>query len=197
MFFPFLQSGSYLHGKAGFLSMMLVTRTSGPSSNTAAAIREQIRSLDPDVPITAIQNMEQVVDDALWQQRMETSVLTGLAALALVLAVVGIYAVMSYVVSGRTQEIGIRMALGAKHADVLRMVLAGSMRPVAGGLAAGLIGAAGLTRLMTTMLYGVTPADPVVLAGATLILGAVAMVAALDPARRAASVDPLIALREE
>ena len=114
---------------------------------------------------------------------MATSVLSGFAVLALVLATTGIFAVMSYIVTGRTQEIGIRMALGARQADVLRMVLLQSLRPVALGVALGLCGALALTRLMTTLLYQVSPTDPVVLAGVTLLLAAVAAVS--GPAARA------------
>ena len=117
--------------------------------------------------------------------------------LALVLATTGIFAVMSYIVAGRTQEIGIRMALGARQADVLRMVLLQSLRPVALGVALGLCGALALTRLMTTLLYQVSPTDPFVLTGITLLLAAVAAFAGLLPARRAARIDPLIALRHE
>lgn len=197
MFFPYEQDQAYLHSRMSFLTMMLVVRTAAPPSSLAPAMREQLRAIDPDVPVTAIQNMEQMLDDAVWQQRMEMSVLTGFAALALVLAVVGIYAVMSYVVGGRTQEIGIRMALGARKGDVLSLVLAQSLRPVILGLAVGLAGAAGITRLMAKMLYGVRPGDPWIMASATLALGAVAFGAAMIPAHRAARVDPLVALREE
>jgi putative ABC transport system permease protein len=197
MFLPFEQDPAYLHSRAGFLTMMFVVRTAPEPAAVAASIRGQLRELDSAVPVTAIQNMEQVANDALWQQRMEMSVLTGFAALALVLAVLGIYAVMSFVVGGRTQEIGIRMALGAARADVLLMVLRQSLRPVAIGLAAGLAGAALLTRAMGKMLYGIQPADPAVLALAATLLALVAAAAAWLPAQRAAKVDPLTALRQD
>ena len=197
MYIPFLQDADYLHNKAGFLSMTLVARTRGPVSALAPVVRERIRAIDRNIPVAAMTSMEQVVSDAVWQPRMATSVLSGFALLALVLATTGIFAVMSYIVAGRTQEIGIRMALGARQADVLRMVLLQSLRPVALGVALGLCGALALTRLMTTLLYQVNPTDPVVLAGVTLLLAAVASVAGLLPARRAARIDPLIALRHE
>jgi putative ABC transport system permease protein len=197
MYFPFNQDGAYLHSRMSFLTMMLVVRTAPPPAGVGAPIRAQLRAIDPNVPVTAIQNMEQVMGDAVWQQRMEMSVLSGFASLALVLAVVGIYAVMSYVVGGRTQEIGIRMALGAAKRDVLGMVLSQSLRPVGIGLAAGVAGAAGLTQWMGKMLYGVKPADPAVLAGAAALLGMVALGAAMLPANRATKVDPLTALRQE
>ena len=123
MYLPFLQDASYLHNPAGYLSMTLVARTGGPVSALAPLVRERIRAIDRNIPIAAMTSMEQVVDDAMWQPRMATSVLSGFALLALVLATTGIFAVMSYIVAGRTQEIGIRMALGARQADVVRMVL--------------------------------------------------------------------------
>ena len=118
MYIPFLQDADYLHNKAGFLSMTLVARTRGPVSALAPLVRERIRAIDRNIPVAAMTSMEQVVSDAVWQPRMATSVLSGFAVLALVLATTGIFAVMSYIVAGRTQEIGIRMALGARQADV-------------------------------------------------------------------------------
>jgi putative ABC transport system permease protein len=163
----------------------------------APLVRERIRVIDRNIPIAAMTSMEQVVSDAVWQSRMATSVLSGFAVLALVLATTGIFAVMSYIVTGRTQEIGIRMALGARQADVLGMVLLQSLRPVALGVALGLCGALALTRWISTLLYEVSPTDPMVLAGVTLLLASVAAVAGLLPARRAARIDPLTALRHE
>jgi len=195
MYLPYAQDPLYQHNPMNYATMMLVVRTTPPPASLAAGMRAQLRAIDPDVPVTAIENMAQVVDDAVWQQRMEMSVLSGFAGLALVLAMVGIYAVMSYVVGGRTQEIGIRMALGAGKRDVLGMVLTQSLRPVTMGLAAGIVGAAGLTQWMGRMLYGVQPADPVVLALAAALLGGVAVGAAMVPANRAAMVYPLTALR--
>jgi ABC-type antimicrobial peptide transport system permease subunit len=125
------------------------------------------------------------------------AVFSAFAALALVLATTGIFAVMSYIVTGRTQEIGIRMALGARQSDVLWMVLLQSMRPVAVGITLGLCGAFALTRLMKTMLFEVSPSDPAILAGVTLLLVLVAAIAGILPAGRAARIDPLIALRDE
>jgi putative ABC transport system permease protein len=197
MYIPFLQDADYLHNKASFLSMTVVARTRGPVSALAPVVRERIRAIDRNIPVAAMTSMEQVVADAVWQPRMATSVLSGFAVLALVLATTGIFAVMSYIVAGRTQEIGIRMALGARQADVLHMVLLQSLRPVALGVALGLCGALALTRLMTTLLYQVSPTDPFVLTGVTLLLAAVAAFAGLLPARRAARIDPLIALRHE
>src|SRR5260370_14819966 len=131
MYIPFLQDAAYLHNKASFLSMTLVARTRGPVSALAPLVRERIRSIDRNIPLAAMTSREQAVSDAVWQPRMATSLLSGFAVLALVLATTGIFAVMTYIVVGRTQEIGIRMALGARQADVLRMVLFRSLRPVA------------------------------------------------------------------
>jgi putative ABC transport system permease protein len=191
MYIPYLQDAAYLHDPGSFLSMTLVVRATG-----SPAIREEIARIDRGVPVTAMLPMDQVIAGAVWQARLSMAVFSAFAALALVLATTGIFAVMSYIVTGRTQEIGIRMALGARQADVLRMVLLESMRPVAAGVAIGLGGTIGLARLMKTLLYEVSPADPLVLAAVTLLLVLVAAAAGLLPARRAARIDPLAALRE-
>ena len=195
MYLPFLQDTAYLHNPASFLTMTLVMRTGAPSAMIAPAVREQIRALDANVPVTAITQMEEVVDGAVWLPRLEMTVLSGMAVLALFLATVGIYAVVSYVVSGRTQEIGIRMALGADAQAVSRLVLRQSMVPVAVGAALGIAGTLTMARWMRTVLFEVDAADPATLAAVTLLLVAVAGAAALGPARRAARLDPVGALR--
>jgi putative ABC transport system permease protein len=192
MYIPYLQDASYLHEPASFLTMTLVVRSAG-----LPPVREPIARIDPGIPITAILPMEQVIAGAVWQARLSMLIFSALASLALVLATTGIFAVMSYIVTGRTQEIGIRMALGARQSDVLWMVLLQSMKPVAAGVLLGLGGALALTRLMKTLLYGVSPADPVTLAAVTLLLVLIAAAAGLLPADRAARIDPLAALREE
>uniref|UniRef100_Q020L6 Permease n=1 Tax=Solibacter usitatus (strain Ellin6076) TaxID=234267 RepID=Q020L6_SOLUE len=196
MYLPYLQDASYLHDPGSFLSMTLVVRTAGGASTVTAAIREQIARIDRNVPVTAILPMEQVISGAVWQARLSAAVFAAFAALALVLATTGIFAVMSYIVTGRTQEIGIRMALGARQGDVLLMVLLQSMKPVAAGIAIGLCGAFALTGLMKTLLYETSPTDPALLAAVSLLLIAVAAVAGLLPARRASRIDPLTALRD-
>jgi putative ABC transport system permease protein len=175
----------------------IVARTAGDPAALAPTIQSAIGSLDRDLPIVDVLTMQQVVDRAMWQPRFSTTLLTGFAVLALILAAIGIYGVMSYDVARRTPEIGIRMALGARPVDVLASVLAQGAKLTAIGTAVGVAGALALTGYLRTMLYGVSPTDPLALCGAAVVLGAVAMVAAWLPARRATRVDPLTALRSE
>jgi predicted permease len=195
MYLPFLQDSGYQHGAASFRTMTLVLRAAAPLDSLAAGIRDQIRALDRNVPVTAIIPMQQVVEDTVWLPRLEMTILAAMACLALVLATVGIYAVVSYVVSGRTQEIGIRMALGADARSVARLVMRQSLAPVLAGAFAGIGGTLALARWMRTLLYEVDAADPATLAVVTTLLVGVALAAALAPARRASRVDPVTALR--
>jgi putative ABC transport system permease protein len=175
----------------------LVVRTAGDPAALAGAVESAVSSLDRDLPLSDVLTMRQVVDRALWQPRFSTTLLAAFAGLALVLAAIGIYGVMSYDVGRRTQEIGIRMALGARPADVLRSVLAQGARLTAIGTALGIAGALVLTRYLRTLLYEVTPSDPAALAGAAGVLGLVALFAVWAPARRATRVHPIEALRNE
>ncbi|SPE33353.1 conserved membrane hypothetical protein [Candidatus Sulfopaludibacter sp. SbA6] len=177
--------------------LTLVVRTAGNPLAMASAIERQVWSLDRDLPIGDVLSLEQVVDRAVWQPRFSTTLLGGFASLALVLAAIGIYSVMSFDVSRRTHEIGIRMALGAKPGDVMRSVLLGGAQLAAMGAAIGLMGALALTRYMKTLLYEVSATDPVALLAAATLLGFVALAAVWLPARRATRVDPMIALRCE
>ncbi|HEY2016129.1 MAG TPA: FtsX-like permease family protein, partial [Bryobacteraceae bacterium] len=177
--------------------LTLVVRTAGDPLAMAGAIQSQVWSLDRDLPIPDVLSMQQVVDRAVWQPRFSTTLLGGFAALALVLAAVGIYGVMSFDVSRRTQEIGIRMALGARPGDVLRSVLGGGARLAGIGTIIGMAGALVLTRYLKTLLYEVSTTDPVALVAAAGVLGSVAMLAVWLPARRATRVDPMVALRSE
>jgi len=154
-------------------------------------------SLDRNLPISEVLTMDAVVADANAQPRFEMLLLAVFAAVALALAAVGIYGVMSYSVSRRTHEIGIRLSLGAGRADVLRLVVRQGMVLALAGSVAGMVGALLLSRLMTDMLYGVRPTDPFIFAGVALVLGGVALVATYIPARRATRIDPMVALRYE
>jgi ABC-type antimicrobial peptide transport system permease subunit len=141
--------------------------------------------------------MEQIVSRSLAERRFAMLVLAMFAATALLLAGVGIYGVMSYAVTRRVREIGIRSALGASRQEIVGLVLRQGMRVAGIGMAAGLVAAVALTRLMSALLYGVSPADPLTLVAVTVLLGAIALLACYIPARRATAVDPLIALRSE
>ncbi len=187
---------SYLQNAASTY-LTLVVRTSVNPVAMAPTLQETIWSLDRNVTISEVQTMDQVVSEATATPRFNLILLGAFASVALVLAVVGIYGVMSYSVSRRTQEIGIRMALGADRANVLRLVVGQGMILVLAGASVGLVGAFGLTRLMTKLLYGVEPTDPVTFVVVPLVLGVVAFAATYIPARRATRIDPLVALRYE
>ena len=172
-------------------TMSLAVRTSVNPLTLSSGVRQQILAVDPNQPVYQIRNMEQLRSDWL-SQRFLALLLVGLfAALALTLAAVGIYGVMTYAVARRTHEIGIRIALGAQHGDVMGMILSQGGILVAIGLGAGIVAALGLTRLMTALLYGVTPTDPLAYLGAAVVLTLVALLACWIPARRAMRVDPM------
>jgi predicted permease len=178
-------------------SMALAVRTTGNPESFAGAVRQEVRALDKDQPVTNVMTMDAVISRSVWQQRFYTILFGVFATLALVLAAVGIYGVMSYAVAQRTHEIGIRMALGARAADVLRLVIKNSMLLISIGVVIGLVGALALTRLLATMLFGVTPTDALTFVAVSAVLIIVALVACYVPARRATKVDPLVALRYE
>jgi putative ABC transport system permease protein len=177
--------------------MNLAVRTSVDPTSTVAAIQAAIREVDKDQPVYQIQTIDELMRDSVGTRRFALIILIMFATLALVLAVSGIYGVISYAVTQRTQEIGIRMALGASTKDVLRLVLGQFMRLTVVGVVLGLIGAYALTRLMTSLLFGVTATDTTTFVLVSIILSLVALVACLIPARRATRVDPLVALRYE
>jgi putative ABC transport system permease protein len=178
-------------------SVAFAVRTSGRPLDLARSVAHEIHQLDPDQPVSEMRSMEQIVEQALAGSRFNTVVLGVFATLAFVLAAVGIYGVISYDVSRRTNEIGIRLALGAGKQDVLKLILAQGARLAAAGIMIGLAAAFVLTRLMASLLFGVKPDDAGTFAAISLSLAAVALAASYVPARRAASVDPLVALRHE
>jgi putative ABC transport system permease protein len=175
----------------------VVVRTAGDPLAFAGTLRRELAALDPTLPISGVLSMEQRAASSVAQFKLNSMIVTLFAAVALVLASIGIYAVIAYAVAQRTREIGIRMALGAARADVLRLIVRDGMAPALAGVTLGALGAVGLTRLMRSLLYGVSATDPTVFAlvAATLVL--VALGACWVPARRAARVDPNVALRNE
>jgi len=179
----------------GLRSVTLVTRTSSGSASVASGIRGEIRAEDSELPVPQVQKMEDIVNESLSERRLNTSLLIALAALAAALAVLGIYGVVAYTVTERTQEIGVRMAIGAGRVAVLRMILLDGAKLAAIGVALGLAGAFFLTRLLASLLYGTSATDPVTFIGVPLMLILVAMLGSILPARRASRVDPIIALR--
>jgi putative ABC transport system permease protein len=162
-----------------------------------ASVRKQVAALDPELPLADVNTMKRMLSESVAEPRLHTSLILVFAALALALAAVGIYGVMSYAVTQRTQEIGIRIALGAGTSDVLKLVLKNGMTITLIGVVVGLAGAIALTRLMTTLLFGVTPTDATTFAAVSALLIFVALLACYIPARRATKVDPLVALRWE
>jgi putative ABC transport system permease protein len=178
-------------------SLMLAVRSSTGSEKMLSGIHEQVTSLDPDQPVTNVATMEERFNKSLSQPRFSMMLLGLFAAVALLLAGVGIYGVMSYVVTQRTHEVGIRMALGAQASDVLRLVVGQGMKVAMIGIGIGLIAAFALTRVMRTLLFGVSTTDPLTFTIIALVLAAVALVACIIPAHRATKVDPMVALRYE
>ncbi len=175
----------------------IVLRTSVDPASVTSALREAVRSVDPGVPMDQVETMKQLVYGSVEQSRFRTAVLLTFALLALFVASIGLYGVMSYSVSQRMREFGIRMAVGASRGAVLRAVLGQSAKLVGIGIAIGLIGAALLGRLIRSLLYGVAPSDAGTLAGVSVLLAIVALTASYIPAQRAASADPMASLRFE
>jgi ABC-type antimicrobial peptide transport system permease subunit len=157
----------------------------------------QVAALDPEVPMFGVETMDERLADSLTQQQLNMLLLTGFALLALTLAAIGIYGVMSYLVSQRTQEIGLRMALGADRGRVLKLIVLQGLRLAGFGLVIGLVLAFGLARLISGMLYGTSPSDPLTFVGIAVLLAVVAFLASYIPALRATKVDPTVALRTE
>jgi len=175
----------------------LAVRTSRDPMLLAEPIRQQVWSVDKQQPVAQVMPLEQLVGENLAPKRMQASLLGGFAGLALLLASLGIYAVLSFAVTQRTQEIGVRVALGAHSGDVLRMVFSHGLRLFLIGAGVGLAAALALARTLGHLLYGVSAADPLSFVGVTIVLGTVMLLACYLPARRAMRVDPLVALRYE
>ena len=189
MYLPHMQTFS--------AAMFVAVRTVADPASMAAAVRAQVRALDRDLPVSSIRTMEKVLADAVAQPRLRVWLLGGFAALALILAVMGLYGVISYSVTQRTHELGVRMALGAQTPDLLRLVVAQGMLVTLIGLGIGLAGAFALTRLLASLLFSVSATDAAIFTAVPLLLALVALAATAIPARRAARLDPMTALRYE
>jgi putative ABC transport system permease protein len=183
--------------QAGWPVMSIVVRTTHAPATFTGLVKKAVADFLPDRPVSGVDNMEDVVRNSTGSRRFPMLLLSVFSVVALALAAVGIAGVVSHSVAQRTHEIGIRMALGAGTLDVLRLMVNINMVWVLAGLAAGIAGSVGLTRLLTGMLYDVRPLDPLVLGGVSLLLAAVALLASYLPARRAAKIDPIVALRCE
>jgi putative ABC transport system permease protein len=185
------------HPQSPFMGMTLTVRADGDPLSLVAPVKAQVTALDRNLPISKIQTLEQIVSGSIAQRRFNLTLLGAFAALALALAAVGIYGVISYSVTQRTREIGVRMALGARARDVRRLIVGRGIKLALAGVALGLGGALALTRLMKTLLFGVSATDPTVFIGLALFLITISLLACWLPARRATKVDPLVALRQE
>jgi predicted permease len=184
-------------GQLAPVNAVVFLRSKGDVEHLGEAVRQEVENIDPNVPVHSISTMDQIITRSLADRRFALELLGIFAAVALLLAAVGIYGVMAYSLSQRTHEVGIRIALGAQRTDILRMALGEGMRTVVIGLASGLVGAAIVTRLFRSLLFNVAPADPITFLSVSSILAAVALFACYIPAQRATRVDPLAALREE
>ena len=188
MYIPYLQD-------SGWGSLTLVVRTTGEAGTFAGSVREAIRAVDKGIPTYNLRTLNDVVSVSVAPRRVPMLLLSAFAGVAMLLAMLGIYGVTSYYVTQRTHEIGVRMALGAQIGDVLKLVLRRAMLLAAMGIGIGIAGAFAVTRYMTTLLFGVKPVDVITFVGVAVVLAAVVFVACLIPARRAAKIDPLNALR--
>jgi putative ABC transport system permease protein len=175
----------------------LVVRTAQEPAALAPAIRSAIRSLNPNLPIPAIRTMREIVSESVAERRFQIEMTSLFAVLALLVGAVGVYGVVSYSVACRTRDIGLRIALGAMRSNVMRWIFVRGMTPVLIGLTAGLAGAVAMAAMLRGLLFGIGPADPLALGGVAAVLLLASGVACYVPARRAARVDPMIALRHE
>ena len=189
MYRPLEQSPTY--------ALAILVRTAGAVPGLGDAIAREVGSVDADLPLYSVRTMEELIGGAVAEQRFLMRLLAAFGIAAVAIALVGIYGVMAYTVSRRTREIGIRMAIGAQREDVSRMIVRQGLRLTAGGLAVGMLSALGLSRQITSQLFGVQPADPATLASVLALMVVVSLAAAYLPARRAARVDPLMVLRAE
>ena len=184
------------YGTGGWMPFTVIRTTTDPAALTQAVIAET-RKFDPDLPVSHVTSLDTLVAESISPRRFSTVLLSLFAGLALLLAMIGVYAVMSYAVALRTKEIGLRIALGARPGDVCRMILSEGLCLIGGGTILGLAGAVALTKLLSSLLYGVTASDPVTFCAVVVLLGAAALIACYVPARRAMMVDPIAALHQD
>ena len=175
----------------------LIVRASGDPAHITSTVREQIRLSDPALPVFQIRTMEELRQFSFWRYRLFSWMFTSFGAVALLLASIGVYGVLSYSVSQRRQEIGVRMALGAAKGDVLRLVIGQGVVLAAIGIGAGIVAALGVTQFIKSLLYNVTASDPLSFVIVAVFLASVAVLASYVPARRAMAVNPIIALRND
>jgi putative ABC transport system permease protein len=185
------------HPELVMTGMTILVRTSNDPLALVSTARSELQQLDPELPMAAVATMDQLLADSLSRSRFTMLLLGIFSAVALVLAAVGIYGLIAYSVTQRTQELGIRIALGAQRRDVLRLVLGQGARLTLLGVTLGLLAALAISRLLASMLFGVSATDPLTFAGVAALLGIVALLACFIPARRATRVDPIVALRYE
>jgi len=178
-------------------AMSFVIRVTGEPAGLISAVRTVVAEVEPNQALYNVMTMKQRLANTTTSPRLNAALLGSFAAVALLLAVVGIYGVMSYAVAQRTREIGMRMALGAQPGNVMRLVMGQGMRVVLIGAGLGLVGALALARVLRNLLFEVAPTDPATFVCVTLLLSAVALLACYVPARRAARIDPMVALRQE
>jgi ABC-type antimicrobial peptide transport system permease subunit len=172
-------------------------KTAASEASIFKSVREVVRSIDKDLPISDVRTQTEQIEATLSRERLFAALTSGFGLLALVLASIGIYGIMAYGVARRTSEIGVRMALGAQRRQVLLMILRETAVLAAAGVLIGIAAAAGLTRYVGSMLYGLKPSDPLTLGGAVLLMLGIALVAGWWPARKASRMDPMVALRHE
>jgi putative ABC transport system permease protein len=177
--------------------MDIVVRTEGRPQSALSAARSVINRIDPELPLSNVRTVEEYVFNNAAQPRLNAALLGVFAGVALLIAAIGVYGVLAYSVNQRTREIGLRMALGAQQSGVLFWIAGQGMLVALVGIGAGLAGAYALSRLLSTLLFGIQPRDPFTFTVVAALLSAVALVACLAPARRASRVDPIVALREE
>ncbi len=195
LYVPLEQPTSYW--KEIWPDMCLIVRASGDPTTLSMPVRRQVQSLDPDQPVFEVATLKRIADDEVAQPRLHAYLLSCFAALALVLAVIGAYGVLSYSVGQRTREIGIRMGLGADRRDVFKLVIKQGMGLVVIGIGVGILASLALTRIISSLLFGISVNDPITYTGTTIVLSVVALLACYWPARRASKLDLLVALREE